>query len=354
MRELLIRYLLGELEPHEHDAVHRQLAESPELRRELARLRLCIAASDSFEDEFDAPPSGLAERTAGLVSDSGSHGVLPKRPAFKDDVDPPAGALGWSLADLTVAGGVILAVSMLLFPALRDSRNSTRRVVCQQHQQEIGNLVLLFAENNGGIIPPVHPGEYAGTFAMQLAALNYTTPEHLSTLLVCPGAPEADLIRNREATIRIPMARELRTMNATDLHRTVAWISPMYAYRFGFLEEGRKYHYVTVRGPRTPILSDAPSGIAYDMSPNHCGAIVQVLYSDGSVDIMTHSDLEDGSDDLFRNRDGQVDAGIGSNDFVLGRSEARPRMFYVKPVGSPPTVPMYWQQLEPKRELFDR
>ena len=39
MRELLIRYLLGELEPHEHDAVQQQLAASPELRRELSQLR---------------------------------------------------------------------------------------------------------------------------------------------------------------------------------------------------------------------------------------------------------------------------------------------------------------------------
>ena len=59
MRELLIRYLLGELEPHEHDAVQQQLAESPELRRELAHLRSCFANAVQ-DDDPDEPPRGLA------------------------------------------------------------------------------------------------------------------------------------------------------------------------------------------------------------------------------------------------------------------------------------------------------
>src|SRR3712207_4422780 len=99
MRELLIRYLLGELEPHEHDAVHRQLAESPELRKELARLRECFADSCRSEEDPDGPPRGLAERTAVRVSESGTHANMKAAQASRangfDGHDTPPGALGW-------------------------------------------------------------------------------------------------------------------------------------------------------------------------------------------------------------------------------------------------------------------
>src|SRR5687768_9530297 len=98
MRELLIRYLLGELEPHEHDEVQRQLAANPELRRELAHLRSCFSSSLESEDDPAEPPRGLAERTAVRVSESDSYDALPSREStLTESYDPPAGALGWNL-----------------------------------------------------------------------------------------------------------------------------------------------------------------------------------------------------------------------------------------------------------------
>ena len=68
MRELLIRYLLGELDADERRDVQSRLQSSPELQRELAQLRTCFAAN--LDDELFAPdpPSGLAARTAGQVT----------------------------------------------------------------------------------------------------------------------------------------------------------------------------------------------------------------------------------------------------------------------------------------------
>src|SRR3954465_11433299 len=140
MREQLIRYLLGELDADERRDLQSRLKSSPELRAELEQLRSCFAASQ--EEDLFAPdaPTGLAARTAGLVA-SGEHasGSLGDRQEVRlsHAGDPPAGILGWSLADLTVAGGVMLAVSMLIFPALRNSRDGTRRNVCQDHQRQM-------------------------------------------------------------------------------------------------------------------------------------------------------------------------------------------------------------------------
>jgi hypothetical protein len=335
MRELLIRYLLGELEPHEHDAVQRQLAESPELRRELAHLRTCFAASLESDEDPDGPPRGLAERTATRVSESDSYDALPNisssGAAISEACDPPAGPLGWSLADLAVAGGVILAVSMLLFPAVRESREGTWRNICQENQRELGNSILMYAENNGGIIPPVHPGENAGSFVMQLLAQEYANAQNLRQQLVCPGGPKAQLIRDRQANVVILTSRQLDQMQTHELLKALAWMSPTYAYRFGYIVDNRRYQYITTHGPATPILSDAPGINADGMSDNHCG-IVQILYSDGHVEVSTSVKLPGSDDDMFRNLAGDVDVGLASEDAVLGASEATPKVFLLSPV----------------------
>src|SRR3954470_20367714 len=158
MREQLIRYLLGELDADERRDLQSRLKSCPELRAELEQLRSCFAASQD-EDLF-APdaPSGLASRTAGLVV--GGEGV---NRSFETKLetqlshagDPPAGILGWSLADLTVAGGVMLAVSMLIFPALGNSRENGRLTVCQNNLQQLGMATLTFANSNGDMFPRV-------------------------------------------------------------------------------------------------------------------------------------------------------------------------------------------------------
>jgi len=328
MRELLIRYLLGELEPHEHDAVQQQLAASPELRRELAQLRSCFAAS-CRDDEPDEPPRGLAERTSVWVAESDSYDALPKRgTAIADAHDPPAGVLGWSLADLTVAGGVILAVSMLLFPALRDSRDGSRRVQCQNNQRQLGRLFLAFADNNGGYMPWVQPNENSGIFAVRLVERNYISAEDLKRLLVCPDSPQAKLIKAHQAMVMIPTQEELNGMSEDELAKARAWMSPTYAYCFGF-RVGNQYHYIPSGGFRTPVLCDAPGTEGDGMSPNHSGAVNQVLFADGRVAVLTSVKLQAGQDDFFHSIRGVVEAGFEREDSVLGRSEATPGIFFI-------------------------
>src|SRR4051812_25042183 len=111
MREQLIRYLLGELDADERRDLQSRLKSSPELRAELEQLRTCFAASQD-EDLF-APdaPSGLAARTAGRVVSgeaSNSNSLCARSGSqLSHASEAPAGILGWSLADLTVAGGVM-------------------------------------------------------------------------------------------------------------------------------------------------------------------------------------------------------------------------------------------------------
>src|SRR4029079_9275455 len=167
MREQLIRYLLGELDADERRDLQSRLKSSPELRAELEQLRSCFAANQ--DEDLYAPdaPTGLAARTRDLVANSDEFGpsiVARSGAQLSQANDSPNGFLGWSLADLTVAGGVMLAVSMLIFPALRNSRDGSRRAQCGDHQRQMWFLVSSYAEDHAKFFPEVGPNENAGVF----------------------------------------------------------------------------------------------------------------------------------------------------------------------------------------------
>jgi hypothetical protein len=322
MREHLIRYLLGELDADERRDLQSRLKSSPELRAELEQLRSCFASSQD-EDLF-APdaPTGLAARTAGLVSSGEIAGdsLKSREGGMSHAGDGPAGLLGWSLADLTVAGGVMLAVSMLIFPALRNSRDGTRRTVCQDHQRQMWFLVTEFANNNGGQIPKVGPNDNAGSFVIQLLRGDYIPSGDLANLLVCPGAPRA-----RGFTIMLPSAQAIRAMSSAQLAHESAKASPFYNYRLPYRVGGNYYYVQNDHRTMSPVLSDASGDNQTDpMSPNHCGRLVQVQFADGSLRSLTSVTLPGLNDDMYRNDLGRVAAGLRPLDAVLGPSNATP------------------------------
>src|SRR4051794_14039913 len=240
MREQLIRYLLGELDADERRDLQSRLKSSPELRAELEQLRSCFAASQ--DEDLYAPdaPTGLAARTAGRVADSGdfSNSVAGRTDSqLAHAGDSQGGILGWSLADLTVAGGVMLAVSMLIFPALRNSLDGTRRTICQNHQRQMWFLVADYAQTHGGQIPKVLPNEYAGSFVIQLLRGDYMPPEELANILKCPGAPGA-----RGFTIVLPTSEAIRAMSSAQLAHEAAKASPFYNYRLPYQINGKYYY----------------------------------------------------------------------------------------------------------------
>jgi hypothetical protein len=328
MREQLIRYLLGELDADERRDLQSRLKSNPELRAELEQLRSCFASSQD-EDLF-APdaPRGLAARTAGRVAGGeGPSGSLSTRSTgqLSHASDAPAGLLGWSLADLTVAGGVMLAVSMLIFPALRNSRDGTRRVVCQDHLRQFCVLTASYAEVNDGLIPQVRPDENAGMFTARLILSGKIQAEDLAILLLCPGAPLADRFRSGELVLRLPNAEQIRKMSPGQLVRVTAVASPFYNYRFPY-RVGKKYYDIRdEHRSLSPVLADASGDDENNpMSLNHCGRVVQVGCEDGSVHSLTSVTLPGLNDNMYRNDRGKAAAGLGPFDTVLGRSGASP------------------------------
>ncbi len=253
MRELLIRYLLGELDATQQRRLEDELRDSPPLQRELVHLQACFAAARDIEPSRDEPPSGLARRvTDSVCGDSGSFR------AQAAEVEPPAGVLGWSLADLTVAGGVVMAVSMLLFPALRDSRDASRRVDCENNQRYVYMAAARYAEDHGNYFPGIHPQDYAGMFVIQLVSEGYAAPEEMSRYLVCKSSPLAEQVQNGQARIQLPRRVNERAIIGQNMAQLCAMASGSYALRIGYVDADQYYWIRDDRGERTPLMSDAP------------------------------------------------------------------------------------------------
>lgn len=344
MRELLVRYLLGELDTDEQRQLEERLRASPELRRELAHMKVCFAAVNESDPPAAEPPCGLAERTservAGFTCGATDAGRSPGRAAAF--AEAPAGALGWSLADLTVAGGVILAVSMLLFPALGASREGTRRRGCEANLHSWYLALSEFSDDHDGLLPRVNPHDYAGTIIVQLVSQEYATPEQAAQWLLCASSRLADDVRTGRVRIHFPDARHLQVMRQHQLAQLCRLASGSYAYPLGYVDlDGRNYHCPRNDGSwQTPLMSDEPSfELAGNLSANHCGG-QNVLYADGAVRFQTVATVYGSDDELFLNRLGEPAAGRGPHDAVLVSGDKTPALgsgpFFAQPASTSP------------------
>ena len=63
-------------------------------------------------------------------------------------------ASGFTLIELLVVVSIIALLVSILLPALSSAREQAKRVVCASNQHQIGIGILLYAEDNVGLVPP--------------------------------------------------------------------------------------------------------------------------------------------------------------------------------------------------------
>jgi hypothetical protein len=331
MRDLLVRYLLGELRADERQRLEDGLRKSPELRRELEYLRECLPSTENtFEDSrgpAGVPPSGLAERTIERIS-GWEEGTEPSA-ALPSAASSAAAESGtstpyWSLVDLTVAGGVLLAVSMLFLPAMRQSRDASRRTVCADNMRQIGQYLTVYSNNHEGSFPAGRQNENAGMFAVILVGSHIVTADELRRLVVCPSSPLAEEIAAGCVVVRVPSPAELSQASRFESLQLRRVMGGSLAYRIGY-GEGEDYQLVrNMHCPRTPLMADEPSAQpGARRSANHgCGT--NMLYQSGNVKFIKNCELREVKDDPYLNDNGLPAAGCHPRDAVLVRSELVP------------------------------
>ena len=148
--------------------------------------------------------------------------------------------------------------------------------------------------------------------------------EELARLLVCRSSPVAEDVAAKRITIRVPTLCELEAATAKERCFWKRMMSPSYAYRIGFIEDGQ---YCAIRNEgscRKAVLADAPCKKLKNMQSDHHGG-QNVLFQDGHVGFQRDCTLpEEQHDPIYLNDDGNEAAGLDRDDIVLGRSEVMP------------------------------
>lgn len=342
MREDLLGYLLGALEPDEMQRVSEALKSDPELRRQLDELSAALRPLDEAHDLYDAP-SDLLSRTLdaiplGLPPDSAdaidSPAEIPEkagspvgRPWRRVRLPMGQGVLGsgpvhWSWLDslVTTAAAVILAG--IVFPGVLKQRAIARTEACQSQLREAGVGLIQYSNFLGhGRFPqlaPVGPEAFAGVYAVRLNERGLLP--NAGTPMWCPSIDPTDEL----FAVTIPSIEQLYRETPERLALLQRAAGGHYAYSLGVQDRGLYVAPKYSGRSYFAILADAPQLTLEGWSMAHDGQGCNILFEDGHVAFVANWDADIAGDHLFLNRKGEVEAGVDVNDVTLGPSSAPP------------------------------
>lgn len=319
MRDQLIGYLLDALEPTERAALERRLKDDSALRSELRLLQRTICGLEADRGYYD-PPEGLATQTLELVSDRASREVASVR--MSPDRSPPSRRSHWSLVDLIVCAGVLIAASLIFIPAVNQSRQSARITGCQNNLRKIGVALASYSEQHNRYFPQVPtqgPLAAAGVYAHALVHGGYLEDPNL---VICPASALAE----DSASFKVPSYTELEKAPAPKLAEMHRSMGGSYGYTLGYVSKGR-YRATKNLGRSTfALVADSPmcAPTSNVVSANHVGMGQNVLFEDGHVETLAGRTPHGCGDDIFLNDQGEVSAGMHRDDSVIAPSPAKP------------------------------
>lgn len=328
MRNDLIGFLLGALDDWEHEEVARQLEVDA---RERSDLQLLHSGLDVLDDRgLTEAPVGLASRTLEFVdrhcqAEKGSERSVPRAApapvsAWSASSEPPVGMSIWSTADVFVTAGICLAIAMMFFPALSQSRSQARIQACSFNLSQLGVALHQYAQYSGGLLPAPHSSEkfhVAGIYAPLLKERDLVPDERVFQCPASESGPAA------WSAFRVPDLQEVALADGEDLVRLQRVMGGSYAYSLSFVRDGRLQPIRNLRRSHYVVMADAPRqrrlGDAF-VHPRGWN----MLFEDGRVAFVTTPECGPYGDNVFCSNRGLVEAGRDSYDIVLGASAARP------------------------------
>jgi len=331
----LLGYLLGALEDAEYEAVEDCLRCSPKLQRELQLARELLEPLDAARCDF-LPPVDLAARTCRRVA-SRSERSKPKRqppprqsvpatasrsvpaaPAAMSDED---GASGWVSGlrwqDVVVGGGVLVAVALLLFPAIEDSRFQARLMDCQDNLRQIGLALTQYSQYHHGHLPPLPVDERRAAGGIYASTLWQSGCLGDPRCFICPDSPLA-----RDHGCDIPV---LAAAKRKQLDRLQHWMRGGGHFGPGCAHDGG--YRGTIYPGRSNLVLLAYSqaiGQAGCQGDDHYRDGRNVLFEDCRVEFLVFPRLHPTVDDFSASRRGQMAAGVYGHSSVVDHSDSPP------------------------------
>ncbi|GBD36661.1 hypothetical protein HRbin36_01788 [bacterium HR36] len=356
----LIGYVLGLLDDAERQAVDNHLANSPEHRAQVERLRhwlrlLPLGESDPPDELWfrtllrveQAPSAGPAvgfqssrpESVVAAKTTQDSSAGLGNASSARDYLDwstgtAPAAQSRWRIVDILVIVVLGLLVAALIPPAVLQAKSREKIMACQNNLRKFYDCLCQYAQQHAEQFPAVEergPLAHAGVFVLRLRDAGIWDHD-LS--VVCPA-------NRRNGN---PLPQDWPTLKqwcdwgmAPDGEcRRLYWewcrrLSGCYAYHLGYRTNGDRLCGLTLRDEGClPILADRPPRDEEDPgwqarnSPNHAGLGQNVLYVGGHVKFQRFRLCGHLRDDIYLNRDRKLAAGCDRFDSVLAPSEATP------------------------------
>ncbi|QDS89327.1 hypothetical protein EC9_35260 [Rosistilla ulvae] len=324
MREDLLGYLLGALEPEEVLRVEALLDSDPDARAELQRIKESLRPLDEESESFE-PPADLIGRTMDFIEAS------KPQPAATPSVDSAipfsetglsqrgASTRRWRIPDALVATVSMIVLGGLVFPAILEGRYEARRTQCQSNLQELGTALAQFAISEPDQrLPKIDlrgPLAFAGVYAVDLKEHDLLDRENA---IWCPS-------QNQPSTSTIvPSKLQLQEASSAELLRLQNVSGGQLAYTLGVMDD-QIYHAPRYESRSTfAILGDAPVRTADGTLLAHDGRGFNLLYEDGRVRFVSSTAALGTQDQPFVNLENRIEAGLNVNDASLGESDRAP------------------------------
>jgi hypothetical protein len=228
MREHLVGYLLGVLDDAERDQVRDHLERDPQLVRDLERIQAGLVPLEHARESWNPPP-GLADRTCDRVAQL-RHPVMPARGRAAAAMQPEPARSRVTAADAVVVVGVVLAASILFFPAIINSRYQARVAACQNNLRQLGVGLRLYSQDTAGCFPFV-PAEgnraVAGIYAPILIESGCLDEPRS---LLCPSSRLAE----RPEEYQVPSLKQIDLARGEQLRRLWQIVGGSYGYCLGY------------------------------------------------------------------------------------------------------------------------
>lgn len=358
--EDIIAFLLGEADSSLAIRIQECMQNDSRLVDRVSHFRSLLNHLNGTGQCFE-PPSGLIEATLRRMGDVEADAMREPRGAFSDNAENPANAatLPDGSTNLAVAGfkpqsGGLLSLfrewgqnnqlqsafdsmalsiglvclSCVILPAILRVRFESRRAQCAENLRLNGQALFCFALRSADqrlpAVPSAGPEAFAGIYSVRLVNAGLMNSASQLRCVSLAGI-ERPMVTDIS---RFPTLFEIRQATQQQLAIWKQHLGGDYAYNLGIFDKLGVVAPKNTGSSHFAILADSPTTISGEETWSaHDGKGSNILYDDGHVAFITHSQLDSigiVGDHPFWNRHGFREAGLDNTDASLAPSPCPP------------------------------